>query len=82
MKLEVNLVQLWRAKSIIYDKLKSNVVDEYAKLWRYVLEIRKSNPENTVILETNEDDTFKRIYISFNACKKGFFSWLQKGYWC
>ena len=72
MKLDVSLVQCWRAKGIIVDMLKDNTKDEFAKLWRYVLENRKAHEGNTTLLETNEDHTFKRIYISFDACKRGF----------
>ena len=74
MKLEVSLLQCWRAKRIIYDKLKGNAVDEFTKLWRYVLEIRRAHEGNSAILETNDDNTFKRIYIAFDACKRGFLS--------
>ena len=36
------------------------------------MELRNSNEGNTVILEYNEDNSFKRIYIAFDCCKKGF----------
>ena len=72
MKLDVSLVQCWRAKGIIVDMLKGDANDEFAKLWRYILKIRKAHEGNTALLETNEDHTFKRIYISFDACKRGF----------
>ena len=72
MKLEVNPLQCWRAKGIIYDKLKGNAIDEFAKLWRYILEIRRAHKGNILILKTNDDHTFKRIYISFDTCKRGF----------
>ena len=37
-----------------------------------MLKIRRAHEGNYVLLETNDDNTFKRIYISFHACKKGF----------
>ena len=36
-----------------------------------MLEIRRAHERNTALLETNDDNTFKRIYVSFHACKKG-----------
>ena len=52
--------------------MKGNAVEEYALLWSYVLKIRRSNLENIVKLEINEDNKFKRIYLSFHCCEKGF----------
>ena len=36
------------------------------------MELRNSNKGNTVILECDEDNCFKRIYVVFECCKKGF----------
>ena len=52
--------------------MNGNALDEFAKLWRYVLEIRRAHEGNTAILEINDDNTFMRIYIAFDACKRGF----------
>ena len=57
---------------MVIEKMKGNALEEYTMLWIYVLELRRNNPRNSVVLETNEDDTFKRIYVSFDCCKKGF----------
>ena len=43
-KLEVNLMQCWRAKCIVIEKMKGNANEEYSLLNRYVLELRRSNP--------------------------------------
>ena len=45
LKLDVSLLQYRRAKAVVYEKLKGNAKEEFAKLWRYVLEIRRSHEE-------------------------------------
>ena len=72
LKLEVTLSQCWRAKRVLIKKVKQNAKEEFKKLWSYVMELRNSNKGNTVILECNEDNCFKRIYVAFECCKKGF----------
>ena len=36
------------------------------------MEIKRAHEGNIALLEMNEDDSFKRIYISFDACKRRF----------
>ena len=52
--------------------MKGNAKEEFKKLWSYVMELRNSNKGNTIILECDEDKCFKRIYVAFECCKKGF----------
>ncbi|KAH7847990.1 hypothetical protein Vadar_032494 [Vaccinium darrowii] len=63
--------------------LLSKKKEQYAALWDYCHELRRSNPGTTVKLQVigyNEGEehdkqlnpTFQRMYICFDACKKGF----------
>ncbi|GER34746.1 MuDR family transposase, partial [Striga asiatica] len=48
---------------------------QYALLWDYCEEIRKTNPGSTVVLDTNQcngENIFQRFYICLNALKQGF----------
>ncbi|CAN1273083.1 hypothetical protein LINPERPRIM_LOCUS14859 [Linum perenne] len=57
--------------------LEGSLVDTYAKLRSYVLQLQKSDPEGRFALDVDlaygEDYVFfKRIYIGFSCLKKGF----------
>lgn len=50
---------------------------EYSHLQDYVKELKRSNPRSTDDLKTNRKDhskniAFDRLYICFDACKRGF----------
>ena len=52
-------------------------IDQYAKLPDYCVKMRRTNLGTTMILKTElvEDKAmFQRIYIYFDACKRGFLS--------
>ena len=55
--------------------------DQYNKLESYAAEIRRSNPGTSVYIHSEmegEIRNFKRIYICWDACKKGFKSGCRK----
>ncbi|XP_045807439.1 uncharacterized protein LOC123900156 [Trifolium pratense] len=69
--------------SMIYRSLKQakqNVegseIDQYAKLWDYCHELLSQNPGSTVKMSTIPQQEgppiFHRLYICFDACKRGF----------
>ena len=62
LKLEVTIVHCWRAKAILLKKVQGNVKEEFAKLWRYVLELKRSNEDNSIVLEKFE------FYTNFILC--------------
>ena len=54
---------------------------QYQVLYRYQLELLRSNPGSTIIImkEPNvEPPVFQRMYIALDACKKGFTAGCRK----
>ncbi|KAH7842034.1 hypothetical protein Vadar_000690 [Vaccinium darrowii] len=72
----------YRANRAALDQVEGSHKEQYAALWDYCHELRRSNPGTTVKLQVkgysdgDEHDkqlnpTFQRMYICFDACKKG-----------
>lgn len=62
---------------------KGNNEFEYSLLKDYVSELNRTNPGSTVVLDTNpsEDgmtERFKRLYVCFEACKRGYLKGSRK----
>ena len=73
LKCNVSFVMCKRAKKDVMNELLGNYVEEYASLWRYIEELKETNPGTTVVLciEPNTNK-FWRLYICFDALKKGW----------
>ena len=68
-----------KAKILIHGSYK----DQYNRLWDYCEELMKANPGSTVYMETTLDkdsgkQRFQRLYICFEALKRGFKSGCRK----
>ncbi|WVZ71885.1 hypothetical protein U9M48_020417, partial [Paspalum notatum var. saurae] len=78
---DVRLSKLKRAKAIVLKKALDARKGQYEKLYDYQLELLRSNPGSTVVIN-KEDNTdppvFKRMYICLEACKKGFMAGCRK----
>ncbi|CAN0843830.1 hypothetical protein LINGRAHAP2_LOCUS4066 [Linum grandiflorum] len=46
--------------------------EQYARLYDYCAEVRKSNMGSTIFVEATESGQFKRMYCCLAACKEGF----------
>ena len=79
LELNVNITRdqvsktFMKAKLLIYGSYKQ----QYTKLWDYCEELLNCNPGSTIHMETTVDDIsgkerFQKIYICFEALKKGF----------
>ncbi|KAL0406363.1 UNVERIFIED_CONTAM: hypothetical protein Slati_3950200 [Sesamum latifolium] len=67
--------QAYRAKRRALKNLEGSPEYQYSRLWDYVDEIRRTNPESTVILGTEDvggENRFSRFYVYFGALKIGF----------
>ncbi|XVF85706.1 hypothetical protein PTKIN_Ptkin17bG0138300 [Pterospermum kingtungense] len=74
---DVNMTRCKRAKCMVKQKLAGNYEEEFAMLRDYAEELLDKNPSSTVILNVdrvtpNSPAMFKRIYICFDALKKGW----------
>ncbi|XP_023760658.2 uncharacterized protein LOC111909102 [Lactuca sativa] len=74
--IEVSMEQCRRAKQHVMALVEGTIVENYAKLWSYGEEIKRSNPGSTVKLSMNSmpdgKTYFSRIYICFHALKEGW----------
>ncbi|KAK3188373.1 hypothetical protein Dsin_027934 [Dipteronia sinensis] len=74
--------QVYRAKLKAGEIIEGSLSTQYAKLWDYAEELKKTNPGSTVVIDTelgpDDKNKFKRIYICFNACKKGWLHGCRK----
>ena len=75
MGVDVSLSKVKRAKAIVIRRIYESCRGEYAKIFEYQAEILRSNPGSTVAVYLDPeyiDPVFQRIYVCFDACKKGF----------
>ncbi|KAL8554989.1 hypothetical protein ACS0TY_002973 [Phlomoides rotata] len=75
MKCEVSRQQAYRAKSLALLKIGGDPEAQYAKLWSYAGEIRKTNPGSSMIIGTEVNNgvtQFSKAYVCFDAMKRGF----------
>nr|XP_025692818.1 uncharacterized protein LOC112795074 [Arachis hypogaea] len=72
----INYKKIQRAMKKARKKIEGLEREQYAELRDYLNQILLSNPGSTVHLDTtpmpDSLPLFKRVYISFEACKKGF----------
>jgi len=77
----VSISKLKRAKAIVMQKELDATKGQYQLLYRYQLELLRSNPGSTVIVKKElqlEPPVFQRMYICLDACKKGFMAGCRK----
>lgn len=70
-----SLSKLKRTKALVMQKAMDETKGQYQKLYNYQLELLRSNPGSTVVVNREvglEPPVFKRIYICLDALKKGF----------
>ena len=78
---DVSISKLKRAKAIVMQKAYDATRGQYEVLYDYQLELLRSSPGSTVVINRLPDvepPTFWRMYICFDACKKGFMAGCRK----
>lgn len=75
VKLVFNKSQMYRAKRKVFKMGSGCDSEQYALLWSYAEEIKKSNPETTVKIKCKQVEgkaVFKRFCICWGSLKRGF----------
>ncbi|CAN0826914.1 hypothetical protein LINGRAPRIM_LOCUS2416 [Linum grandiflorum] len=76
--IDVSLRVCVNAKNEARNILDGSLYDTYAKLRTYILQLKKSDPEGTFLVEVDRvagNDTyvlFRRMYVGFSCLRKGF----------
>jgi len=65
--------KLQRARRLAMQTVMGDEVEQYKLLWDYGNELRKSNPGTSFFL-TLDGNIFSTLYLSLDACKRGFLS--------
>jgi len=67
--------QAYRAKKRAIEMIQGAANEQYSHLRSYAEELRRSNPNSTVIIQCDTSDVgpvFERIYVCLEACKAAF----------
>jgi hypothetical protein len=69
--------QYYRARSAAREIIQGNVKEQYSKLWEYGAEIRRMNPNSSVIMKCSTEaggakPRFQRLYMCLGALKQGW----------
>jgi hypothetical protein len=75
ISVDVSITMIKRVKAKVMKTIMDSQSGEYSKLFDYALELNRSNPgtsEHIALDPEEEDHVFLRIYICFDACRRGF----------
>lgn len=74
---KVSTSKFYRTRRKAVAKVHGTTVEQYSRLWEYRGALKESNPGSTVemmVADNGEQNEFKRLYVCFDACKKGWVS--------
>ncbi|KAH7849908.1 hypothetical protein Vadar_024820 [Vaccinium darrowii] len=84
---KISRSKAYRAKRRALELVEGSHKEQYAKLWDYCNELKRSNPGSNIKMQVvgfevgdaqveragaQKNPTFKRLYVCFDACKRGF----------
>lgn len=78
VNLNISKYQCYRAKNMALKEIEGSSEAQYTKLWDYAEELRRSNPDSTIIMQMEEGEDggrgrkFEKFYVCFSALKQGF----------
>ncbi|KAM7510789.1 hypothetical protein LguiB_009664 [Lonicera macranthoides] len=74
----VSVSQAYRTRKKAMRRIQGTYTKQYAKLWDYMEEVRRTNLGSTIVMKVDEQSLseaqpkFLRLYMCFAACKQGF----------
>ena len=79
---DVSISKCKRAKGLVLQKALDGMKGEYSRVFDYQLELLRTNPDSTVVVcldpQIEDRKVFDRIYVCFDAYKKGFMAGCRK----
>ncbi|CAN1250288.1 hypothetical protein LINPERPRIM_LOCUS7374 [Linum perenne] len=72
LHLEIGRDKAGRVRKHEFELARGKTSEQFARLYDYCAEVRKSNVGSTVFVETTEAGCFKRMYCCLGACREGF----------
>lgn len=63
--------KLARARRLAIEEIHGDEIKQYQQLWDYAAEIRYRNPGSSIFMKLT-DGFFSTLYMSLDACKRGF----------
>ncbi|CAN1132831.1 hypothetical protein LINPERPRIM_LOCUS30304 [Linum perenne] len=72
LHLQIGREKVGRVRKHGVELVRGKSSDQYARLYDYCAEVRKSNVRSTIFVEAMEVGHFKRMYCCLGACKEGF----------
>ena len=73
--MQLALSKAYRARDIARGMVRGDFCEQYTKVRRYCVELKRSNPGTTAkVTVAVADHNFKRVYVCLVACKEGFVS--------
>ncbi|CAN1801228.1 hypothetical protein LINPERHAP1_LOCUS22877, partial [Linum perenne] len=72
LHLQIGRDKAGRVRKHIVELARGKSSEQYARLYDYCAEVRKSNVGSTVFVEATDIGHFKRMYCCLGACKEGF----------
>ncbi|GMJ14046.1 MUSTANG 7 [Hibiscus trionum] len=70
--IQLNYSQAWRAKEIAREQLQGSFTEAYNLLPYFCEKIKETNPGSIATLNTKDDSSFHRLFVSFHASISGF----------
>ncbi|XP_073132219.1 uncharacterized protein [Henckelia pumila] len=77
IKCKVSKSQAYRAKARANELVEGQAAEQYALIWDFANEVKRSNPGSTIVIGTDDstgDNRFDRLYMCLYAMKVGFLS--------
>ncbi|KAL6553495.1 hypothetical protein OROGR_007337 [Orobanche gracilis] len=73
-ELDVNFSKqkAYRARKKALDSINGDPIEQYGLLWDFIAEVKRTNPNSTLLLGVDEERRFQTMYVCLGALKQGW----------